>query len=154
MSLHFGQVLSPSHVHLRLDATTLAGGVETLLQSLRGDERLTDPEALAAAVRQREFPLIEKDGFRLCLAHGRTNTLRGLVMAAARPITPLLCPKTGEHVDLLFVAGIPAAFNTEYLRLVGAIARICGEPENRQLLLQTDSNSAFVQALEDGLNPL
>jgi mannitol/fructose-specific phosphotransferase system IIA component (Ntr-type) len=154
MSLHFAQALFSSHVQLRLEAESLAEGVEFLLNLLRGDERIMDHAAFAAAVHQRAFPLIEKDDFRLCLAHGRTNALRGLVMAAGRPITPLTCPATGAPVQLVFVAGIPAAFNTDYLRLLGAIARICGEPETRARLLTVASASEFLQILENGLNPV
>jgi mannitol/fructose-specific phosphotransferase system IIA component (Ntr-type) len=154
MSLHFAQVLLPAHVDLRFEATELPDAVQQLLGKLAGDDRISDHAAFAKAVQERAFPLIEKDDFCLCLAHGRTNALRALTMAAGRPAQPLACPQSGRPIHLIIVAGIPAAFSTDYLRFVGAIARICGEPETRAQLLETTSSSEFVQTLDDGLNPV
>jgi mannitol/fructose-specific phosphotransferase system IIA component len=48
------------------------------------------------------------------------------------------------------VAGIPGTFNTEYLRIVGAIARICQDRHQLDRLLATKTKEDFLQLLEAG----
>jgi len=157
MSLHFSQVLHPEHIDLRLAADSQQDAVEVLLGMLREDQRVEDPEALAKAVLMRNAPALCENGIGLCIAHGRTNSLSSLVMAAGRLARP--APLSGEfqgqgELHLVFVAGIPASLNADYLRLVGAIARICSKPGRRDELLDATSPQAFIEILEEGLNPL
>ena len=53
---------------------------------------------------------------------------------------------------LLFIAGIPAAFSNDYLRMVGAIARICSDAERAQELLDAATPPAFLETLEANLD--
>ena len=156
MNLHFSQVLRAGQIDLRLEAATRAEAVESLLGLLRGDSRILSTEAFEKAVRSRGTPAICSHRFGLCIAHGRTDAVSGLVMAAARLAHPLpMNPDEGNGLlRLVFVAGIPSALNTEYLRVVGAIARICGDPETADRLLGTKEPVRFVEILESGLNPL
>lgn len=156
MNLHFFQVLRAGHVDLRVEAGTRSGAVEHLLASLHGDERIINAEQFSQAVRARGTPAICSHRLGVCIAHGRTDAVSGLVMAAARLAHPLpIEPAEGEgHLRLVFVAGIPSALNTEYLRLVGAIARICADPEEVNRLLGVKEPGRFVEILEGALNPL
>lgn len=157
MSLHFSEVLRPAQIALQLKAESQLDAVRLLLNSLREDDRVTNFESLEHAVLARNAPAICENGICLCIAHGRTNALTSLVMAAGHLVSPLpvageLCGKGMLH--LVFVAGIPASLNADYLRVVGAIARICSQTEAREALLTAANPEAFLAILEDELNPL
>jgi mannitol/fructose-specific phosphotransferase system IIA component (Ntr-type) len=53
-------------------------------------------------------------------------------------------------VRLVFVAGIPFALNSEYLRVVGTIARLCSNKELVQELLSASRADAFIDILCSG----
>jgi len=151
--IHFTNVLGVGQTDLSLEATTQAEAVEQLLQLLRGDERVLDPDKLEEAVRERNAPAIEENGTAICIAHGRTDCLRGVVMAAGRLKEGVPVAGAQSPLRLVFVAGIPSALSAEYLRLVGAIARICSSKELLNKLLTVRDPARFIQLLENQLNP-
>ena len=71
-------------------------------------------------------------------------------MAAGRAASGLVSPEVSEKVSLVFVAGIPSAFNSEYLRIVGAIVRLCREKPLLDQLLSVHDPAEFVRLLSIG----
>ena len=53
-------------------------------------------------------------------------------------------------VRLVFVAAIPAPLNNEYLRILGAISRVCSEQAPMEALLKAPDATSFVKLLEKG----
>lgn len=151
--IHFDEVLRPAQVKLGIPASQSEDAVRQVMNLLRGDERVPDFAKFEEAVFRREPPLLEEDGCMICIAHGRTEALKQIVMSAGRVDLPEENPEDAAALRLVFVAGIPSAFNTDYLRLVGAIARICSNKEDRNRLLGTKEPGKFVQLLENRLNP-
>ncbi len=68
-------------------------------------------------------------------------------MAAGRAEPGTIVPEIGEPVRLYFVVGIPAAFDTAYLQVVGAIARVCRNEAAFEELLEAESGEEFVASL-------
>ncbi len=144
------EILQADHVNLALSATDQDGGVLEVLGKLRGDARVQDWEALHAAVIDRAAPALSCSGSGVCIAHGRTNAVTSLVMAAGRSSGGLSSKGIREKVQLVFVAGIPSAFDSEYLRVVGAIARLCRDKEMLDKLLHVADPARFVELLATG----
>lgn len=144
-----GDILQPDHVNLALAAETQLEAVEEVLSKLNGDARVRDFAVLRDAVLVRNAPAIEENGCGICLAHGRTEAISSIVMAAGRSLGGI--PNgTNEPVRLVFVAGIPGAFNAEYLRIVGAIARICRDRHQLDRLLAAKTPEEFIGLLGAG----
>jgi mannitol/fructose-specific phosphotransferase system IIA component (Ntr-type) len=141
------EILHPGDVSLSLKADAKTAAVEEVLGQLRGDERVMNWEELRNVVIARDAPAIEHEGRSICIAHGRTKAVKGLAMAAGRSARGIVCPETNLRVHLLFVAGIPTTMSSEYLRLVGAIARVCSDPEQFDALLIAPDADAFVEIL-------
>jgi PTS system fructose-specific IIA component len=133
------------NLSLRADAKTAA--VEEVLSALRGDERVTNWEELRKVVVERDAPAIEHEGRSICIAHGRTKAVTALTMAAGRSEAGVICPETKLRVHLLFVVGIPSTMDSEYLRLVGAIVRVCRDEALMAELLAAPDGGAFVEGL-------
>ncbi len=141
------EILLPEDVNLALRATDKRGAIEEVLVKLNGDPRVKDWQALANAVIERDAPAIADQDCGICIAHGRVKAVTQLVMAAGRSEKGFACPGVDVPVKLIFVAGIPAAFDSEYLRVVGAIARVCRDPARRDELLDAVDGEAFVELL-------
>lgn len=144
------EILTSDHVNLALASRDQAGGVEEVLAKLNGDPRVENWEELRSSVIERNAPALSAGGCGICIAHGRTNAVHSLVMAAGRSTTGVSSPEIREKVRLIFVAGIPSAFDSEYLRIVGAIARVCRDEAVLKKLLTVDDPAKFVALLASG----
>ena len=142
------EILQPAQVLTALSAATLPAAVDEILAAMRGDSRVADWDALRAAVAAHEAPAIDAGECSICIAHGRTNAVTSLAMGAG--ISAEGYGEGAKKIRLVFVAGIPAAFNNEYLRAVGSIARLCGQPAFLEKLLSSKTPSDFIALLEVG----
>jgi len=144
------EILLPGQVNLLLAARDQAGGVDEVLSKLNGDPRVLDWPALVQAVTQRAASALACNSCGICIAHGRTNAVSSLVMAAGRSPNGLSSPEVRDKVRLVFVAGIPSAFDSEYLRIVGAIARLCRDKALLEMLLAAPDAGEFTALLAGG----
>lgn len=139
-------ILEPDRVVLRVGATDKASAVREVMEALRGTPEVVDFDAFQHAVVERDAPAIAEDGCGICIAHGRCGGVRSLVMSAGRTdgiITPEIVPP----LRLVFVIGIPRAIDSEYLRVVGAIVRVCKDPALLRRLLAAKDGQTFVRLL-------
>ena len=143
-------VLQPDHVILTLAAKDPAGAIDEVLAKLEGEERVKNFALLREAVLAQPAPAIAENGCGICIAHGRTESVTSLVMAAGRSAKGIAFPELAEPVRLVFVAGIPGAFTSEYLRIVGAIVRMCRDRRQLDRLLSTKEPERFVAFLTSG----
>lgn len=143
-------VLQPEHVVLALAAHDPAGSIEEVLARLEGDERVKNFAALREAVLSQPAPAISENGCGICVAHGRTEAVTSLLMSVGRSAGGIVFPKLTDPVRLVFVAGIPGAFTSEYLRIVGAIVRICRDRRQLDRLLTIKEPERFVSLLSSG----
>lgn len=145
-----GEILQTEHVILSVAARDKDGAIQEVLSKLNGDLRVQNFSDLSEAVRKRDAAAIAENGYGICLAHGRTEAVFSLVMAAGRSAEGIRFPGLKEPVRLIFVAGIPSVFNSEYLRIVGAIARICRDQHQIDRLLSAKTPTDFLHLLEVG----
>lgn len=148
--ISIGEVLLPAHVNLVLAAQEKNEAINEVLSKLNGDFHVKDFPTFQKQVFQRDASAISENGCGICIAHARTEAVGSLVMAAGRTAVGIPCKETPDPVRLFFVAGIPAAFNAEYLRIVGAIARICRDRHQLERLLAAKDSEHFVSLLSAG----
>lgn len=148
------QILQPGHVNLALSSTEMGTAVEEVLASLSGDIRILQWNTLKDAILERNAPAIDAAGCGIVIAHGRTDAVGSLVMAAGRSNEGFSSKDTKEKVRLVFVAGIPSALNNEYLRVVGTIARLCSKKELVEKLLTSANPTEFIDILCSGESAL
>jgi PTS system nitrogen regulatory IIA component len=143
-------VLQPDHVILALAARDPASAVKEVLARLEGDERVGNFEMLRDVVLAEPAPAVSENSIGICIAHGRTESVTSLVMAAGRSNEGVPYPGLADPVKLFFVAGIPSAFTSEYLRMVGAIVRMCRDKRQLRGLLAARDAERFVELLSSG----
>jgi mannitol/fructose-specific phosphotransferase system IIA component (Ntr-type) len=142
-----GDVLQPDHVILALASRDPASAVEEVLAKLEGDERVKDLAMLRKAVLAQPMTAVSENACGICIAHGRTDLVTSLVMAAGRSSQGVAHPDLRDPVRLFFVAGIPSAFTSEYLRIVGAIVRMCRDKRQLRGLLVAKQAERFIALL-------
>jgi len=140
-------ILFPAQVNLALNSKDQDAGVREVLSKLNGDPRVRNWEELSQAVITRNVPALTANGCGICIAHGRTQAVGSLVMAAGISPAGLVSPDIPDRVRLVFVAGIPLAFDSEYLRIVGAIVRLCSDEKNLEELLRVSDPARFIELL-------
>ena len=138
-------------IQLQLRASDPRDALEEVLSHLRSDHRVRDWEKL----RDSLLSNAKSETFKECpgamfLHHGRTESVSTLVLAVGRSATGFTTSGSGKKTHLIFVAAIPEAMNSEYLRILGAISRICREEECLQGLLNAENGEQFLSLLEKG----
>jgi len=135
------RLVEPSHVRLDLAATSRDEAVRSVTELLRGDPRIGSWDSLQASIGPKQ--IVDLKG-GVCLAHGRDESVRDLVVAAGR-LPADAGPSLPRYV---FVFAIPGAMAEDYLRAVGALARACGEEKKIATLDKAHSAAEFADALE------
>lgn len=148
--ISISEILEPMHVRLQLEATGEREAVDEVLGLLAEDARVGDFAALRESVRARDAAGIVENGCGICIAHGRTESVSSLAMAAGRAAAGVPARSGEGLVRLFFVVGIPSAFSSEYLRIVGALARICRDRHQLNRLLAAKTSRQFVDLLAVG----
>jgi mannitol/fructose-specific phosphotransferase system IIA component (Ntr-type) len=143
--------LLPKEIQLHLRATDPRDALEELLSTLRSDHRVRDVEKLRAAlIATPKREISQTSPCPMFLHHGRTESVSTLVLAVGRSAAGFTLGSTDQKTHLLIVAAIPEAMNNEYLRILGAISRVCREEETLKSLLAAEDTSSFLAILEKG----
>lgn len=152
--MKFSEALQPAHVFLRQSFGNATTARNQLLTVLASDPRCTNRELFVQSVVQRDAEPIFSGQHGLWICHGRTDAVGALLLGAASYQPGLSAAGWEAPVDLLVVAGIPAAFNHQYLQLVGALVRIFRTPECLDQLLAATTPGDFIGTLEESRNLL
>ena len=138
------EALPPHRIRLGLRATDQAEAIQRTVEVLRDAPGTRDFAKLAQAIQCCPATKLGSPGREILIAHARTESVERLLLAASR----LDLSAAQEIPKLIFVAVIPAAFNTEYLRAVGAIARACSTPKGYDALNSARTAAEFSSLLE------
>ncbi len=134
-------------VRLDLPASSRDEAVDATAGLLRGDPRLVSWEEFRAAIGERQ--VVELGGVgscAVCLAHGRGAGVADLALSAVRLAVPVDGGE-GRRIGMVFVFAIPLTMAEEYLRAVGALARVCGNAKQCGALLAAETVEEFAGLL-------
>ena len=136
--------LVPGAVNLGMREGDAMVCVQEVAGLLRGDERVQDFEKFLGQLMAGELRDLGGEGCEIKLAHARTDAVRTLALAAGRTWGGNGGDGRGR---LFFVAGIPVALSSEYLRVIGVVARVCREGRSRAALMQARTPWEFISVL-------
>lgn len=138
------RVVEESRVAVGLQAGSRDEAVRAAIELLRGDPRVGSLEAFIASIGPKQIVDLPGLGCDICLAHGRDGSVKKLAFAAGR----FAAPAGSDKPLLVFVFAIPAAMAGEYLRMVGALARACGNAKKIAALLGAATDAEFAAVLD------
>ncbi len=143
-------ILFPNRVCLELAATTAAPAVLEVAQRLRGDAHVLDWNGFFGELKAGNSCIANENGYGVCIPHARTRHVSSMVMAAGRARQGIWFDDAKVQVHYIFVIGVPVALAADYLRIIGALARIFRSPRNEQALREAETKEAFIRLLTAG----
>ena len=143
-------VLSPKHTLLDLKATASAAAIYEVADLLRNDERVLDWNTLYQGLKDGNSCIANRSGFGMCIPHARTSAVSAMTMACGRSIAGIPFDPPGILVNYIFVIAVPEAMASDYLRIIGALARIVKSPDIEPALRAATTRQEFRDLLAAG----
>jgi mannitol/fructose-specific phosphotransferase system IIA component (Ntr-type) len=146
-------LLQPSQINLAMHATDKRSALQEVAGLLSGHPCIRDFDAFYRDVLQRERVSNTALGHGVALPHARTDQCAEIVIAVGRSTTGVeFDAKDTQPVRLIFLIGTPKSLVTEYLRVVGSLARLLRRADVYQQLLHAPDPAAFIRVLAEAEN--
>ena len=143
------ELLQPSHILLDLQETKRTTAIHKVASLLEKDEGVTHFQGFYDELLARERVEATSLGNGVAFPHARTDHVKRLVLAVGRSQAGVNFENGVENIHFIFVIGTPRRMVTEYLALVGAMARILRQDEVREKLMQVKTPEEFLAALAE-----
>ena len=138
-------LLRPEAIRLDVQAREKVPALREIAALLAGNAAVPDVPILTGEILAREQESNTALGHGVALPHARTDHCRAIVIAVGRSAAGIdYRAPDGQPVKLVFLLGTPQAQVTEYLRVVGCLARLLGNDAIRQKLLAAPDARRFI----------
>ncbi len=147
MAIALADLLDQKQIVLNLRAQTQTEAVREIIQSLVANGKIDDPEKFLEQVLAREKinSTYADDG--VAFPHARTDLLDEFVLGIGRSETGIPWTGKGEVANLIFLIGVPEKLVTDYLIVIGTIARVTKDRALRTLLLHAENVDEFIETM-------
>lgn len=144
-----GDILSPKHILLNLEPKARERAISKVAELLERDARVVDWDKFYAGLAPGTSCISKENGASLCIAHTRTNAVNAMIMAAGRVMqeVPGEDGAMAPRVCLIFVIGVPVALASDYLRIIGALARVFRTEKGEAALAEAAVAGEFLERL-------
>lgn len=142
-----GDILRPKRMELSLGATVQEEAIYRVASLLKDDERVKDWSALYSILIGKNPCVADGKDFEICIPHARTDAVGAMVMAFGRSSAGGNRENAGIKIRYIFVIGVPTALAADYLRIIGALARIFKDPAAESSLRQATTAEQLLTIL-------
>ena len=140
-------LLRPDLINLRLTETKRTSAIRELAELLRPDPRIKEFDRFYQDLLARERIEATCLGCDIALPHARTDHVSDMVLAIGRSQEGVFFENCNQTAHILFLIGTPKRLATDYLQVVGSIARLLKEESLRTQLLSAETNEEFIDIL-------
>jgi len=147
MAIALLDILDERHIALRLKSRRQANTLREIIGLLEKTGSVLQPADFLAQVLARErvnSTLIENG---VAFSHARTALVDQIALAVGRSRAGIPWNDKGERARLIFVVAVPQRLVNDYLVLVGTLARITQDKEQRAALLAAATPAEFIETL-------
>jgi mannitol/fructose-specific phosphotransferase system IIA component (Ntr-type) len=131
------EILKPDCIKVPLASTDKLGAIGELVDLLCEHGCAGDPQALKAAVAQRESTRTTGIGHGLAIPHGRAPGIQGLHMAIGRAAQPIDYQAIdGRPVSLIFLLAGPTDQTGPHIQALAKISRLMISADFRAQIMQ------------------
>ena len=147
MAIALVDILDERHMALQLKSRLQANALRELIGLLEKTGSVQQPTAFLAQVLARENvnSTLAENG--VAFPHARTELVDQIALAVGRSRAGIPWNDKGERARLIFVVAVPQRLVNDYLVLVGTLARINQDKEQRAALLAAATPAEFIEAL-------
>ena len=147
MPIALADLIDPGQIVLNLRAHTQPDAVRELVGLLVAAGRITDADKFLEELRAREVVNSTYAADGVAFPHARTKLVDEIVLAIGRSEAGIPWTGKGEIAHLIFLIAVPDRLISDYLVVVGAIARITKDLPLRTLLLHAENVNEFVATM-------
>lgn len=143
-----GDILHPRQIDLDLKAPTQEEAIFHVASLLKDDERIKDWTGFYNGLKSGNPCVAAGTEFQICIPHVRTNAVTNMVMAVGRSTGGVpVSKKKSAKIHYIFVAGVPTALAADYLRIIGALARVFSDEGAERDLRKAERAEDFLAIL-------
>jgi len=142
--MQISSLLKPEQIKLQLQSKNRAEAINEVAQLLAPNPNVLNYQGFYDELLARERLESTCLGNEIAFPHARTDHLKGMVMAVGRSVDGILFENSGETIRLIFVIGTPKRMATDYLSVVGGLARMLKEASLREELMNVAKPEDFI----------
>ena len=147
MSIALADLIDSKQIALNLRARTQSDALRELVDLLQAAGKIDDPGKFMEELQTRERTNSTYTADGVAFPHARTKLVEEIVLAIGRSAEGIPWTGKGEIAQLIFLIAVPERLISDYLVVVGAIARITKDRPLRTLLLHAESVQEFMTTL-------
>jgi len=140
-------LLKPNLIQLDLTETKRTAAIHQVAGLLEKEPAMINFKGFYDELLARERVEATSLGNGVAFPHARTDHVSRLVLAVGRSPSGVSFENSGDLIHFIFVIGTPRRMVTEYLALVGAMARLLRHEEVRGKLMQAKTGEEFIAVL-------
>lgn len=145
--MQISSLLKPEQIKMELSQQKRCNAINEVAQLLQSNPNVTNFAGFYEELLARERIESTCLGNEIAFPHARTDSLKGMVLAVGRSTQGVWFENSCQTVKLIFVIGTPKRMVTDYLSVVGGLARLLKDQSTRDLLISAPSVEAFISAL-------
>jgi fructose-specific phosphotransferase system IIA component len=144
------ELMREDFIRLDISATTKMEAIHQVAELVRGHEFLENFDAFCGAIEEREQKGSTSLGFGVALPHARTDQVKNMLIAVGRLVEGVQFEGNDPTpVRLIFLVGTPKQMVTEYLRIVGVLARLLRDDDLRAKLIAAPDAETFIRLFSE-----
>ena len=145
--MQISSLLKPEQIKLELDQAKRCNAINEVAQLLQSNPNVLNFAGFYEELLARERIESTCLGNEIAFPHARTDSLKGMVLAVGRSTGGVWFENSSQNVKLIFVIGTPKRMVTDYLSVVGGLARLLKDASTREQLLTVKTIDEFVATL-------
>lgn len=147
MAIALADLVDPRQIALNLRARTQADALREIVDLLVHAGKIDNAEKFLAELQAREAVNSSYAADGVAFPHARTKLVDEIVLGIGRSASGIPWTGKGEIAHLIFLIAVPERLISDYLVVVGAIARTTKDRPLRTLLLHAESVGEFTETL-------
>jgi mannitol/fructose-specific phosphotransferase system IIA component (Ntr-type) len=147
MAIALADLIDPRQIALNLRARTQADAMREIVDLIVANEKIDNAERFLNKLQERERTNSTYAADGVAFPHTRTKFVEEIVLGIGRSEAGIPWTDKGEVAQLIFLIAVPERLISDYLVVVGAIARITKDRPLRTLLLHAETAEEFIATL-------
>ena len=150
--MQISSLLKPEQIKMELAQQKRCDAINEVAQLLQSNPNVTNFAGFYEEILARERIESTCLGNEIAFPHARTDSLKGMVLAIGRSTQGVWFENCGQTGKLIFVIGTPKRMVTDYLSVVGGLARLLKDASTREQLISAPSVEEFIATLTEAEN--
>lgn len=147
MPIALADLIDPKQIALNLRASTQAEAMREIVDLLVAADKIDNPQKFLEELRAREMTNSTYAADGVAFPHARTKLVDQLFLGIGRSEAGIPWTGKGGAAHLIFLIAVPERLISDYLVVVGAIARATKDRPLRTLMFHAENMDEFIATL-------